>query len=160
MTLELDYQRATEADHIPDAAACAKILQAALDGVRQQDAGAVEDEPEITLRIVGEDEGRNLNLTYRGRDQATNVLSFPFDAPDHVDSHLLGDLVVCAPVVEAEAAEQDKPVDAHWAHMLIHGALHLLGYDHITDKDAQIMERLERDILARLGCPDPYAGDQ
>ena len=160
MTLELDYQLATEAENIPDAEACKKILQAALEAGGPNAVRTPAGEPELTLRIVGEEEGRELNLTYRGRDKPTNVLSFPFDAPAQIDSGLLGDLVICASVVETEAAEQGKAVDAHWAHMLVHGALHLLGYDHINDQEAQIMERLERDILARLGWPDPYAGDQ
>jgi probable rRNA maturation factor len=112
---------------------------------------------ELTIRIVDEDESRELNATYRGKDSATNVLSFAFDAPAGVPVAILGDLVICGPVVEREASEQGKPVIAHWAHMVVHGTLHLLGYDHVEEDEALIMESLERDILLGLGFQDPYA---
>lgn len=112
---------------------------------------------ELTLRLVDEAEGLALNNTYRQRDYATNVLSFPADVPDDLlDIPLLGDLVICAAVVEREAVEQGKSLEAHWAHMVIHGCLHLLGYDHLDDQEAEEMESLERDLLAELGHPDPY----
>lgn len=115
---------------------------------------------ELTIRLVDEPEGRELNHTYRHKDYATNVLSFPAEVPDGLlDIPLLGDLVICVPVVEREAAEQGKALDAHWAHLVIHGCLHLLGYDHIEDDEAEEMEALERKLLAELGYPDPYAGD-
>lgn len=114
------------------------------------------DEPELTIRIVDEAESQQLNADYRGKDSPTNVLSFPFDAPPEVPLPLLGDLIICTTVVEKEAREQGKPSTAHWAHMVIHGCLHLLGYDHIKDEDADVMENLERQILASLGFPDPY----
>ena len=91
------------------------------------------DEVEMTVRIVDEAESHELNLTYRGKDRPTNVLSFPFECPDEVELPLLGDLVICRQVVEREAAEQEKPLMSHWAHMVVHGSLHLLGYDHIED---------------------------
>ena len=97
-------------------------------------------EPEITIRIVDEAESHDLNLTYRGKDKPTNVLSFPFECPDEVELPLLGDLVICRQVVELEATEQGKPLEAHWAHMVVHGCLHLLGYDHIEDDEAEEME--------------------
>lgn len=106
---------------------------------------------ELTVRIVGPAESRALNRRYRGKDQATNVLSFPSDAPG-----VLGDLVICAPVVRREAREQGKRGAAHWAHMVVHGVLHLLGFDHIRPADARVMEARERAILARLSYPDPY----
>ena len=113
---------------------------------------------ELTIRLVDEDEGRELNRTWRQKDYATNVLSFPADVPDEfLDIPLLGDLVICVPVVAREAAEQGKPLMAHWAHLVIHGCLHLLGYDHIEDTEAEEMEDLERQLLAELGHPDPYA---
>ncbi|WP_217476193.1 rRNA maturation RNase YbeY [Stutzerimonas stutzeri] len=113
---------------------------------------------ELTIRLVDEAEGRELNRTWRQKDYATNVLSFPADVPDDLlDIPLLGDLVICVPVVEREAAEQGKPVHAHWAHLVIHGCLHLLGYDHIDDEEAEEMEGLERQLLAELGHADPYA---
>ena len=108
------------------------------------------------IRLVDEAESRQLNRDYRGKDRPTNVLSFPFEAPPEVLTPLLGDLVICAPVVVREAREQGKPADAHWAHMLVHGVLHLLGYDHLEPAEADEMEALERDILAGLGFPDPY----
>lgn len=114
---------------------------------------------EIAVRIVDEPEGRELNTAWRGRDYATNVLAFPAELPAGVDLPVLGDLVVCAPVVAREAAEQGKPVEAHWAHMVVHGVLHLLGHDHIEETEAEAMERLEREILAKLDYPDPYAGE-
>lgn len=111
---------------------------------------------EMSIRIVDEAEGRALNHQYRGKDYATNVLSFPFEAPEGVPVEYLGDLVICAPVVLREAAEQGKAVESHWAHMVVHGVLHLQGFDHINQDDAQVMETLEKDIMARLGYPNPY----
>ncbi|OAT24349.1 rRNA maturation RNase YbeY [Proteus myxofaciens] len=111
---------------------------------------------EVTIRIVDEAESHELNLTYRGKDKPTNVLSFPFEAPPEVELPLLGDLIICRQVVEKEAAEQDKTVEEHWAHMVIHGCLHLLGYDHIEDDEAEEMEGLETEILQKLGYEDPY----
>lgn len=109
----------------------------------------------LTLRLVDRDEARALNHDYRGRDYAPNVLSFPAEAgiPDEPQ---LGDIIICAPVVRDEAAAQHKPLRAHWAHMVIHGTLHLLGYDHEHDADAERMEARERHILNRLGFADPY----
>lgn len=111
---------------------------------------------ELVVRIVDEAESGQLNHDYRGKEGPTNVLSFPFEAPPQVPSPLLGDLVICAPVVAREAAQQGKTVQAHWAHMVIHGVLHLLGYDHMTDDEAQQMEDRERELLHRLHFPDPY----
>lgn len=111
---------------------------------------------EVTIRIVDEEESAELNHTYRGKSGATNVLSFPFDPPRHVKSALLGDLVICRQVVESEAAAQGKPLMAHWAHMVIHGTLHLLGHNHQNEVEAQEMEELERTILRKVGYPDPY----
>lgn len=111
---------------------------------------------ELGIRVVDEDEGRRLNLRYRGRDKPTNVLSFPADLPPGVDLPLLGDLVICAPVVIREAGEQNKDVTAHWAHLTVHGVLHLLGYDHETSVEAGLMEEQERRVLAGLGFSDPY----
>lgn len=111
---------------------------------------------EVTVRLVDEEESNALNLTYRGKDRATNVISFPFDPPPHVKLPLLGDLVICRQVVEREAQHQEKALEAHWAHMLIHGSLHLLGYDHTLDQAAMEMESLEIEIMKKLGYPDPY----
>lgn len=114
------------------------------------------DPVELVIRLVDEAESRQLNLTYRGKDSPTNVLSFPFEAPPQVESPLLGDLVICAPVVARQARQQGKSTDAHWAHMVIHGLLHLLGYDHLNDEQAQLMESRERALLRQLRFPDPY----
>lgn len=108
---------------------------------------------EIAIRLVDADEGQALNKEYRGKDYATNVLSFPYDTEPVV----MGDLVICPSVVAREAAEQNKPLAAHYAHLTVHGMLHLQGWDHDNDEDAQAMEDEEREILAALGYPDPYA---
>ena len=118
------------------------------------------DEVEMTVRIVDEAESHELNLNYRGKDCPTNVLSFPFECPDEVELPLLGDLVICRQVVEREAQEQDKPLMAHWAHMVVHGSLHLLGYDHIEDAEAEEMESLETQIMTGLGFADPYLSEK
>lgn len=112
------------------------------------------------IRIVGEREARRTNREYRNRDYATNVLSFPAELPEGLPDQLrrshLGDLLICAPVVEREAMEQKRPAADHWAHLTIHGLLHLLGYDHEQPDAALVMESLETKILANLGIPDPY----
>ena len=118
------------------------------------------DEAEMTVRIVDEGESHALNLNYRGKDRPTNVLSFPFECPDEVELPLLGDLVICRQVVEREAQEQEKPLMAHWAHMVVHGSLHLLGYDHIEDDEAEEMESLETQIMTGLGFADPYLSEK
>lgn len=147
--IELDLQQASEASDLPSEAEFRQWCALAL---RQRTADS-----ELTIRLVDEAEGRELNRTWRHKDYATNVLSFPADIPDGIlDIPLLGDLVICAPVVAREATEQGKPLTAHWAHLVIHGCLHLLGYDHIEDAEAHEMETLERELLAELGHPDPY----
>ena len=126
------------------------------------------DEAELGIRIVDEVESAELNQTYRDKPGPTNVLSFPFEMPDlpegfatdeedEISANLLGDLVICAPVVAREAAEQGKPEVVHWAHMVVHGMLHLLGYDHLEPAESAEMEEQERQILAGLGIVDPYA---
>ena len=119
-----------------------------------------QEEAEVTVRLVDEAESHELNMTYRGKDKSTNVLSFPFEAPPGIELPLLGDLVICRQVVEKEALEQEKPLDAHWAHMVIHGSLHLLGYDHIEDDEAEEMEALETEIMLALGYADPYIAEK
>ena len=137
---------------VPAANSFRRWVAATLDGrIREAD---------LAIRIVGSREGRALNRHYRGRDYATNVLSFPADLPEGLPEGirmpLLGDLVLCAPVIAREAKEQHKPLTAHYAHLTVHGALHLLGWDHGDDVEAEAMEQLERGILAGLGLPDPY----
>lgn len=111
---------------------------------------------ELTIRLVNSDESRQLNHQYRGKDKDTNVLSFPFEVPDGIELDLLGDLIVCVDVVEQEAKDQNKDSKAHWAHMVIHGCLHLLGFDHIDDEEAEEMEALETKIVTSLGFTAPY----
>ena len=147
--LELDLQNASVSDLVPAHADIVAWASAALNGWREM--------AELTVRVVDLDESAGLNLRYRGRPGPTNVLSFPFSAPPgSPETTLLGDLVVCAPVVEREAGEQGKPLNAHWAHMIVHGVLHLLGFDHADDDEAAVMEGLETDILRMLGFPQPY----
>jgi len=135
-------QRASRAAHIPGDATLRRWARAALPG------GA-----EVTVRYVAETEGRNLNRTYRGKDYATNVLTFTYGT----GGALAGDVVICAPVVAREAREQKKRLVAHYAHLTIHGVLHLLGLDHENPREADAMELIERDLLAELGYADPYA---
>ncbi|CEK10891.1 rRNA maturation RNase YbeY [Legionella hackeliae] len=116
------------------------------------------DSAELTLRLVGKEEIRQLNLMYRKQDKPTNVLAFPSTIPDNIELEypLLGDVIICPAVLEAESIDLDKPLPAHWAHIVIHGVLHLLGYDHIEDNDAKIMQELEIKLLAKLGISNPY----
>ncbi len=114
-----------------------------------------EDGGELSLRIVDSPESQLLNKQYRGKDKPTNVLSFPL-ADENLPIPVLGDLVICAPVVEREAQEQKKVIEAHWAHMVVHGVLHLLGYDHENDTEAECMEALEVKVMASMGYADPY----
>ena len=119
---------------------------------------------EVAIQLVDAPEGQAMNLQYRHKDYATNVLSFPAEVPEGLpedfDFPQLGDLVICAPVVAREAAEQGKKLDDHYAHLTVHGVLHLLGFDHIEEDEAEEMEALERVILASLGIADPYAGER
>ncbi|TCS37608.1 rRNA maturation RNase YbeY [Reinekea marinisedimentorum] len=155
MNITLDLQNAAENFSTPAESAFSRWLSAALEGRRS--------EAEVSIRLVDAPESQELNAQYRGKDKPTNVLSFPFEAPPGIPeseiNHLLGDLVICAPIIQQEAQQQDKPEENHWAHMVIHGTLHLLGYDHLTDEEAVIMEQLEREILATLAIPDPYLTD-
>ncbi|MEZ5572200.1 MAG: rRNA maturation RNase YbeY [Halioglobus sp.] len=114
------------------------------------------DQAEVSVRLVDNDEMAQLNETYRGKKGTTNVLSFPAELPADLNLPLLGDIVICAPVVQAEAAQQGKSPGAHWAHMTVHGTLHLLGYDHIDEEEAEIMEALESAILNTLNYSCPY----
>jgi probable rRNA maturation factor len=144
-------QLATRADNVPARPEMTRWARAALAA-----AGAAG---EVSIRVVDEDESRALNRDYRAKDRPTNVLSFPADVPAFVEPRPLGDLVVCAPVVAAQAAAQGKALRAHWAHMIVHGTLHLAGYDHERPADAGRMEALEKRILADLGFDDPYECD-
>ncbi len=145
--LNLSVQYACDAPELPGRADVRRWARAALDvdGARGG---------QITVRFVDADEGQTLNRDYRGKDYATNVLSFPYE----IEPVVCGDLVICAGVVAREAAEQGKPLAAHYAHLIVHGMLHLQGYDHEEDEaEARAMEDCERAVLAALGYPDPYA---
>lgn len=148
MTLEVDVQIACDEDDLPCRADIRTWARAAVGNLREN--------AELAIRIVDEAESARLNSSYRNKDGATNVLSFPVDPPAGVDIPLLGDIVICARVVRREANEQSKSVSSHWAHMVVHGALHLLGFNHEQEREAQEMEAMETRILARIGFDNPY----
>lgn len=150
MSLTLDLQLASETDNTPDVRQISHWLETALS------AAGHEAETEITVRLVDREESAELNTRFRGKQGATNVLSFPSTLPETLELPFLGDLVICAPLVCEEAQAQNKAVTAHWAHLCVHGCLHLLGYDHIEDNEAEQMEALETRILESLGYPNPY----
>ena len=148
MVIDLDLQVAVEGFELPSQAELELWVKTALRDTMS--------EAELTIRIVDVEESQELNKTYRGKDKPTNVLSFPFEAPPGIELPLLGDLVICAEVVKQEAIDQNKPLLAHWAHMVVHGCLHLLGYDHIEDVEAEEMESLETQLIESLGYINPY----
>ncbi len=150
--IELDLQIATEFSPLPSHEDFAAWANAALTD-HKPDA-------ELTIRLVDDAESQSLNAEYRGKDKPTNVLSFPFEAPPGVELPLIGDLVISPNVVAKEAIEQDKDFQHHFAHMVVHGCLHLLGFDHINDDDAEVMESLEKQILAGMDIADPYRDDE
>ena len=143
--LTMAVQYASEAGDLPTAAQFRKWAKQAL-----------RSDAEIALRVVDETEGRQLNHDYRGKDYATNVLTFPLAE----EPLLMGDIVLCAPVVAREAEAQRKPLLAHYAHLTVHGVLHLQGYDHETDAEAEVMETLETEIITRMGYADPYLSEK
>ena len=153
MELFVDLQIATESDeNLPSLEKMESWVETAIKVVSID----LMDEAELTVRIVDIDESNELNLQYRNKDKPTNVLSFPFQNPPGITLPLLGDLVICKTVVEIEAAAQNKSLESHWAHMIVHGTLHLLGFDHLVEREAVAMETLETKILNELGIPDPY----
>jgi probable rRNA maturation factor len=139
--LKLTLQIATDASNLPTASQFRKWAKA-----------SIRVDTEVTIRIVDKAEGRALNHSYRAKDYATNVLTFPLTE----EPHLLGDIIICASVVSTEAAAQNKSLEAHYAHLTVHGILHLHGYDHETDAQAELMEGLETAIMTKLGYADPY----
>ena len=149
MTIILDIQSASTSEDAPDEQSIKRWVGAVID--------SNQGDTELSVRIVDEPEGKLLNETYRGTSGATNVLSFPFENQTPEPLPLIGDIVVCATIVEREAQQQNKDLNAHWAHMIIHGVLHLLGYDHQNDSEAAVMEGLETEIMQKLGFPPPYA---
>jgi probable rRNA maturation factor len=147
VTVDVIVQYALSAPNLPSAAQINAWAAAAAFNLNQM---------EVVARVVGDAESAQLNQTYRQQSGPTNVLSFPFEPPPGVEVNLLGDLVLCAPVIVREAREQGKPSLAHWAHMIVHGMLHLQGYDHQTDGEAHDMETRECEIMERLGFDNPY----
>jgi probable rRNA maturation factor len=169
--IQVAVQFAADRSGVPHASSLARWAHAAYDAARAHSPRGLA--AELTIRVVGAAESRRLNRTWRQKDKPTNVLSFPVERLASVTrtasaggayspgpgAAVLGDLAICAPVVAREARDQGKTAQAHWAHMVIHGVLHLLGYDHENDRDARRMESLEARILGELGYPDPYLQD-
>ncbi len=152
MSIDLYIQRIIEQQEQPSDAEILKWVKTAI--------GAHRSEVEMTIRITDKHEIQYLNHEYRQKNKPTNVLAFPLEQHEDLPIPLLGDLVVCAEVIEEEAKEQNKDMIAHWAHIIIHGTLHLLGYDHIEDKEAEEMESLETTLMQQLGYNNPYADDE
>lgn len=149
MSAKLEIQNIYTSDDVPNKSQFIDWVEAALTG----DTGT---EREITIRIVDEHECAHLNQTYRGKKGPTNVLSFTHEDPPGVNTDILGDLVICAPVIRREAVQQNKKLSAHWAHMVVHGVMHLRGFDHDQADQAEKMEAIETEILASLGFNKPY----
>ena len=149
MSQSIQIQQCSNSDRVPSARKFRRWADAALSEVENQRG-------DVTIRIVDQEEGAALNEKFRQGRGATNVLSFPYAQNQFTAEELLGDIVICASVVQREAVAQNKTPDAHWAHMVVHGVLHLCGYDHIAEDDAREMERLEGEVLYRLGFPAPY----
>jgi len=147
MTIEVEIQRETSNSSVPSDQQFEKWATAALQG---------HAESERVIRVVDQEESRRLNEQFANRNKATNVLSFPADLPPSIGLALLGDIVICAALVEREAEQQNKSIVAHWAHLTVHGILHLLGHDHQSDQEAANMEALETSLVQSFGFPDPY----
>ena len=152
MAHEIDLQVACTATELPTEAQFQLWVDTALAEVSSEP----NQEFELTIRLVNHEESQQLNMQYRGKDKPTNVLSFPFEVPDGIELNLLGDLIICIEVMKQEAQEQNKALFDHWAHLVIHGCLHLVGFDHISDTEAVEMESIETSILKKLGISDPY----
>lgn len=148
-TATIEVQYAVSQESLPDQTQIARWAESTLESCNRSG--------ELVVRLTDADESAELNQRYRHKAGPTNVLSFPFEAPPEVPVDHLGDLVICVPVVEREAGEQNKSLEAHFAHMVVHGTLHLLGYDHLEEAEAETMETLEIAILGRLGYDDPYS---
>lgn len=148
MPVQLDVQIACKDEKLPSLAQLQTWTEIAL--------STIENDPELTIRIVGSEESQQLNHQYRQKNKPTNVLSFPFEVPEGIEINLLGDLVICADIVIQEANNQNKAINDHWAHLVIHGCLHLLGYDHIKETEAVEMESIEIRLLSTLGIDNPY----
>lgn len=148
MSIKVEIQNIYNSDNVPDSSQFRLWVEAALENE--------VDDSELTIRIVNEEEGATLNQDYRGKNGPTNVLSFAYENPPGVNENILGDLVICGPVIEREAIEQNKELSAHWAHMVVHGVMHLRGFDHQQEDQAAQMEARETEILTGLGFNKPY----
>lgn len=148
MPIDVDIQIASQSTSIPSSEQFQQWVETGLSNTSTNF--------ELTVRVVDIEESQQLNLQYRQKDKPTNVLSFPFEVPEGIELNLLGDLVICADVVAKEATEQNKPLNNHWAHLVVHGCLHLLGYDHIEEEEAIEMESLEIKLLSTIGIDNPY----
>ena len=148
----LDIQIVSQSKQLPKQ----EQFQYWVDAVLGDESQDQDSNSELVIRIVDEAEMTQFNEQYRDKKGSTNILSFPFEAPEGIASYLLGDLLVCAPVVEKEAQQQNKELEHHWAHIIVHGVLHLLGYDHVDDQDAEEMEALEIKILKKIKIKNPY----
>jgi len=151
LTSSADSDASETADDVPPGVPDESLLQTWASAAYLTSVPAI-----ASIQISTSDEIQQLNKQYRDKDKPTNVLSFPMQLPEEVDMCLLGDLVLCASVINDEAKQQSKKHDAHWAHMVVHGMLHLQGFDHVIEEDAEEMERLEIKILNELGIADPY----
>ena len=154
--MEIEVQIASQASDIPSAEDIRRWVESALDATHTADSR------DVSVRVVDEDEMRTLNRDFRDQDRPTNVLSFAAGDVEGLppgEEKMLGDVIVCADVVNREANEQGKSVADHWGHMIVHGILHLMGHDHMSESEASQMEELEREILAGLGIADPYRGN-
>lgn len=160
MNIELDLQLAeqlSEDINYPKLAEMKQWVELTLAKDAQLQNKKLAENAELTIRLVDTEEIQQLNKTYRQQDKPTNILSFPFEAPAYIPIDLLGDLVICHAIIEQEASEQQKQLTSHWAHIIIHGVLHLIGYDHIEDDEANKMEALEIELMLQLGFNNPYS---
>lgn len=149
----IDLQIACTKDNLPSVDQFQLWVDSTLNALAE---GKAQQVFELTIRLAEIKESQELNYQYRDKNKPTNVLSFPFEVPEGVELNLLGDLIICSDIVEQEANEQNKAIIDHWAHLVIHGCLHLVGFDHISDDEAEEMESLEISILAKLGINNPY----
>ncbi|MCP4324053.1 MAG: rRNA maturation RNase YbeY [Alteromonadales bacterium] len=152
----IDLQIACEQNDLAKNLPSETQLQLWVDTVLEQVSSKPQQDFEITVRLVNQEESQQLNMQYRGKDKPTNVLSFPFEVPEGIELNLLGDLIICIEVMKQEAQTQNKALFDHWAHLVVHGCLHLVGFDHISDSEAAEMESIEITVLAKLGIKNPY----
>jgi len=152
----IDLQIACEQTDLPNELPSQAQFQLWVDTALAQVSNKPQQDFELTIRLVNAEESQQLNMQYRGKDKPTNVLSFPFEVPEGIELNLLGDLIICIEVMKQEAQDQNKTLFDHWAHLVVHGCLHLVGFDHISDSEAVEMESIEVAVLAKLGIDNPY----